>query len=180
MIFTDINGIDTEFEIELLSYDNRILLDKFSCGNSALDDAFRNECLNDFSSVTKLAVNVHTKEVICVYSLNCSAMILTNYGKHYPAPAVEIKYFAVNEKYQNVRAFEQDDGCLSSFILYDLMSKIYDFTDEICGANFILLYSTPVGERFYKRCGFVDFPVDIMRNDSRYLEGCIPLCFKLR
>lgn len=180
MTFIDIDNNTIEYSEEQLTSENTSLLDNFSCGNSELDRVFKNECANDFSSVTKLIINNRNADVICVYSLNCASMILENHKKHYPAPAVEIKYFAINEKYQDIKSLDIDEGCLSSVILYDLMAQIFTFTDEICGANFVFLYSTPMGEKFYRKCGFVDFPIDVWQNDSRYLEGCVPLCFKLR
>ena len=160
--------------------ENQYLLDAFSCGNSGLDDTFRTSCADDETAVTKIVINNDNNDVICVYSLNCASMILENYGKHYPAPSVEIKYFAVNSKYQDLKAIDEDDGCLSNVIFYDVMRHIFDFTDDICGANFVLLYSTPEGESFYRKCGFIDFPLEVWRNDSRYLDGCVPLYFRLR
>ena len=180
MTFTDIDNNVLKLYEKQVFPESAPLLNNFSCGNTVLDDIFKNECANDFSSVTKIIVNAQSEEIICVYSLCCASMILENHNKHYPAPAVEIKYFAINTKYQDIKSKDKDDGCLSSVILYDLMAQILFFTDEICGANFVFLYSTEEGESFYRKCGFVDFPIDVWRDDSRFLDGCIPLCFKLR
>lgn len=180
MTFTDIDDNVLKLYEKLITPENNLLLNDFSCGNPVLDNVFKNECANDFSAVTKIIVNAQSEEIICVYSLNCASIILESHNKHYPAPAVEIKYFAINTKYQDIKSKDKDDGCLSSVILYDLMAQILSFTDEICGANFVFLYSTEEGESFYRKCGFVDFPIDVWRDNSRFLDGCIPLCFKLR
>ena len=156
------------------------MLDNFTCGNTELDETFKKKCVYDESAVTKIVINTQNQEVICVYSLNCASLILENHKKHYPAPAVEIKYFAVNTKYQDLKSLDPDEGCLSTVIFYEVMRQIFDFTDNICGANFVFLYSTPEGEPFYRKCGFNDFPINVWKNNSRYLDGCTPLYFKMR
>ena len=54
---------------------------------------------------------------------------------------------------------------------------IPDFTDNICGASRIILYSTPEAVGFYKSSGFEEFFKDFLINNSSYLEGCTPLIF---
>ena len=169
-----------EFEYIPLTQENKDLLNDFSCGNDELDKAFRQDCINDTSSVTNLVVDKENNKVICVYSLNCASIIGCNEGKHYPRSAVEIKYFAMNIDYQDIKSDDEDEGCLSSAILYDINAKIFLFTENFCGAEFIFLYSTPEGEPFYRKCQFDDFPIEILRNNDPYLEGCIPLCLKIR
>ena len=179
MEFVDIENNCYNFVINLLDDENINLLDDFSCGNDVLDEKFRKDCTYNPSFVTSLVINNSTKEIVCVYSINCASLILESHGKHYPTPAVEIKYFAMNIKYQDIKAFDEE-GCLSNIILYDLIAQIFSFTDNICGANYVFLYSTPEGEPFYRKCGFIDFPKDAWNSDSSFLEGCIPLYLKLR
>lgn len=169
-----------EFDYTPLTQENKDLLNDFSCGNSELDKTFRYNCVNDTSSVTNLTIDKENGKVICVYSLNCASIIGCKEGKHYPRSAVEIKYFAMNIEYQDIKSDDEDEGCLSSAILYDISAQIFRFTEDVCGADFIFLYSTPEGEPFYRKCQFDDFPIEFLRNDDPYLEGCIPLFLKIR
>ena len=167
-------GRDLKINKRLLLNENVHLLKSFSCGNEIIDEHIRNGT-NDFSTVTKMYIDIEKNAVVCVYSLSCSSMIIESYKKHYPAPAVEIKTFAVDSTYQNIPYSENhDDGVLSDWLLSDVMGEILGFTDDICGANLIILYSTNEGEPFYRRNGFKSFLENAWRDNDRYLDGCTP------
>ena len=164
----------------LLTIDNAYLLNSFSCGNEVMDEHIRNSA-NDLATVTKMFVDTDNDSVVCVYSLSCSSMIIESGEKHYPAPAVEIKTFAVDTTYQNIPYSEDyEDGVLSDWIFSVVIGEILSFTDDICGANLVLLYSTDEGEQFYRRNGFMDFIETAWRDNDRYLDGCTPLYLRIR
>lgn len=174
-------GNSIEVDYQYLSNDNKDLLNSFSCGNEVIDEYIKKYCLNDYSSVTHIIVNSVNKEIICVYTLCCSSMILESYSKHYPTPAVELKFFAVDKKYQDMPYSEdKEDGCLSNVLLSEVTRLVMDFTDDYCGANLLVVYSTDEGVPFYKKNGFRDFPEIAWRDDSRFLDGCTPLFLTLR
>ena len=37
-----------------------------------------------------------------------------------------------------------------------MISKIYEFTEEICGADKVILYAVPKARNFYEKNGFVE------------------------
>ena len=95
-------------------------------------------------------------------------------------PAVEVKNFALNEKYQNM-PYEDDasKGVLADYVLADLIISIIDFTDYICGASRIILHSTPGAHEFYIRNKFKDFEEFMIPEKKMYLEDCIPMFLNL-
>lgn len=174
-------GEDIHFIFEKLCNNNNWLLDNFTCGNRQIDLDVR-KLLNDPKTVTNLVINANNNDVVCVYSLSCSGYVVTLQNKNYIYPAVEIKYFVIDKKYQNIpfyRFDDNDDDCISHKIFCKVIATINNITDQYCGADKIILYSTDVGVKFYARSGFVDFKSYMMRNDDSYLDGCTPMFYDL-
>lgn len=175
-------GQNIKLDWVILDKDNVDLLDSFSCGNDGIDEYITEKSYSDLMAVTKMILNSENNDVICVYSLCCSSFIMgcTN-GKYHPYPAVEIKIFAVNKKYQDMRYSEDpDEGCLSNFILNRIIGEIFDFTDNVCGANIVLLYSTDEGYSFYKGNGFKDFVELAVTSSDRFVDDCHPMFMAIR
>lgn len=152
----------------------------FDCGNEALNQYLYERGYDDPTAVTYVALCTDNEDIIGYFSLSCGAIYqkissdpIEKY-EHYPA--VEIKNFAVDIKYQHIQ--DKDGDTLSSLILQYVKQKlIMDFTENICGANRILLYSVPDAVGFYKRAGFVDFARGFIKSNIRFLEGCWPLVY---
>ena len=177
----NIYGKQIKVSYELLTVDNANMLLMVNCGNEALDGHIQSHCANDYSMVTKLILNSKNNDLIGIYSLSASNLIWISHGKHYEAPAIELKFFVINSKYQDMPYSEdKEDGCLSSNILSYVINDIMNFTDNFCGANFITLYSTDIGLKFYLQNGFQEFPSETWKNDDRFLEGCTPLLLRIR
>lgn len=177
----EVYGKDIKVTYELVTPEKSSKLQNVQCGNEALDEYIAEHCGFDFGMVATLILNSDNNDVIGVYSLSASSMIYESHKKHYEIPAIEIEIFAINKKYQDIPySKNKEDGCLSNNILSDLCCSILEFTDNVCGANFIKLYSTPDALDFYKRNGFVEFPEEMWRNDKRFLDGCTPLYMKIR
>lgn len=151
--------------------------DRFDCGNEVLNNYLYASGYSDPDAVTYVVINENKHDIVAYFSLSCGAVyhkIYENRIEHYPA--VEIKNFAVDTKYQHM---EDDDGdtlalTILEYIKYNL---IMDFTESVCGASRIILYSVPDAVNFYKKAGFKAFVEDFIKNNMMYLEGCIPLIF---
>ena len=64
--------------------------------------------------------------------------------------------FAIDERYQHLPySAEKEDGTFSDYIFRFVISKIYEFTEEICGADKVILYAVPKAKNFYEKNGFV-------------------------
>ena len=113
-------GENLDLEFEPLDKDNINDIKLFDSGNIVLDDYFKKEAINDTTSKTFIVSGKlnGTKEVVGLYTLCCSGYIIYSQGKYYIYPAVEIKYFAIDKKYQDV-LYSEDPGdeCLSGLIL---------------------------------------------------------------
>lgn len=174
-------GKDIRYKFKKLSIHNHYLLKKFHCGNEQIDDDLRSKVLNNPQMTTFLVINSDKPEdIICIYSLSCSGYVCNLYSKIYVYPAVEIKYFAISKEYQDIRFSDEiDDGCLSNMILYEIINDIMDFTDNYCGADKIILYSTPQAIEFYEKCGFQKFTEFMVKSEDLYLDGCVPMYMDL-
>lgn len=165
---------------------NKLILSNFHSGNDSIDSYFKGKCeaITDTSAKSFVVTNDNTQNgmpsVIGVYSLCCSGYVIDSHNYFYIHPAVEIKYFAINEYYQDIQYSENtEEGCLSSNILATIIGRIISFTDSYCGANKVILYSVPEAEFFYQHMGFHLFANYMLKNNERYLEGCIPMYLDL-
>lgn len=160
-------------------YMNKIC--KFKCGNDEMDKYLKDKALSDLDSgdgTTKVVINDNNDEVIAYYTLNCSAIVVNSHKKKYYSPAIEIKMFALSEKYHKYQ-IDEDENYISDLILCNIISEINDFTRQTCGAKSIILYSVDDAKHFYSRNSFECFEPYMEQNNDRYLEGCTPMFFTL-
>lgn len=69
--------------------------------------------------------------------------------------AIEIKMFAVNEKYQDVFfEYEGEDLPISAWIMRSIIDFAYSLMNEVIGFKALFLHSLPEAEKFYKANGF--------------------------
>lgn len=69
--------------------------------------------------------------------------------------AIEIKMFAVDEKYQDVFfEYEGEDLPLSAWIMRNIIDYSYSLMNDVIGFKALFLHSLPEAEKFYKANGF--------------------------
>lgn len=69
--------------------------------------------------------------------------------------AIEIKMFAVNEKYQDTfYEFEGEDLPVAAWIMRSIINYADNLSNSVLGFKAILLHSVPEAEEFYKTNGF--------------------------
>ena len=69
--------------------------------------------------------------------------------------AIEIKMFAVNEKYQNkFFVYEGEDLPISAWVMRSIIDFAYSIMNEVIGFKALFLHSLPEAENFYKMNGF--------------------------
>lgn len=173
-------GKEIKARVEMLTSSNVGLLKNYDCGNKGMNETFRFELSQDTMSVSFIVIDNNTNNVICVYSLSCASIVLEIDKRHNMYPAVEIKFFALDIDYQHM-PFDNDGRKekLSDVIFAYIINSITHFTDTQCGADVVILYSTPNAVRFYKHFGFMKFPTDYLTNDIKYLTGCTPMYMRL-
>ena len=86
---------------------------------------------------------------------------------------------AANEEDSKEDSEDADEGNLSDMLFSDIISYIYDFTDNQCGADKIILYSVPNAKNFYQRNGFCEFQEFMKPSTSWFTDGCIPMYMDL-
>lgn len=174
-------GKNLDLKFESLGENNIAKIKSFHSGNDVLDKYFKQEAIKDTTSKTFLILDTldNIEEIVGLYTLCCSGYIIESHDKYYIYPAVEIKYFAMNDKYQDILFSNEQDDCLSGCILSVIIGYIMNFTENYCGANKIILYSVPNAVNFYKRSGFKPFENYMLKSNERYLEDCTPMYFDL-
>ena len=131
---------------------------------------------------------MNTGKVVCYYTLSCASISLHRWSlfKHKAMmfPAVEIKMFALDKDFKHKYYSRQEEinkGLkISDVIFKDVLREIFDFTEKICGATHVILYSVPNYVGFYSRNGFSCFDNNCIINADKYLRGCIPMYAKLK
>lgn len=69
--------------------------------------------------------------------------------------AIEIKMFAVDEKYQDVFfEYEGEDLPISAWIMRSIIDYAYCLLNDVIGIKALFLHSLPEAEKFYKANGF--------------------------
>lgn len=164
---------------KLLTKDDISLIKSFDCGNEVINDYLKEHAYNDPQSATFVIYDTEVNQAISYYSLSCSGFVINQNSHILIYPAVEIKMFAVDDKYKHIPFSQDDDFTLSDYIFCSVISKIYDFTENECGADKIILYSVPKAENFYRKNGFIRFHEFMLKSESMFLNGCIPMYMDL-
>lgn len=69
--------------------------------------------------------------------------------------AIEIKMFAVDERYQDVfYEYEGENLPVSAWIMRSIIDYTYSLMNEVVGVKALFLHSLPEAEKFYKANGF--------------------------
>ncbi|MBR6836695.1 MAG: hypothetical protein IKM72_11940 [Oscillospiraceae bacterium] len=165
-----------------ITEDNKELTLGFDCGNETMNKYLKEKSYEDTKATTFIIKNNDDNTVICYYSLCCSGLVInTNDGNLFSMyPAVEIKMFAVDEKYQHIPYYNEPDTCsLSDMLFYDVIGHINEFTENECAADKIILYAVPKAESFYSRNMFKKFEEYMKPASSWFTDECIPMFMSL-
>mgnify|MGYP004545229193 CR=1 FL=1 len=175
-------GKDIEYRMELLDENNSYLINNFNCGNEEISDFLNKKALS--SEYLKTYIFISENEVIAFVTLACSGIRHSYQGTKAMLSAIEIKYFAMSEKYHSVlydeiSYDENKNYTLSDQILSDVLRFCHKIKEEILGAQYIVLYSVPKALHFYKANFFQEFDEFMEEENLRYLDGCIPMYMEL-
>lgn len=183
-MISKITEFDSEFNIVKIDECNPEYITRFTCGNEEIDKYLKYKACGDLEhgiGVTKVFISNKNKEIIAYYTLNASAIVAKNGTRGNYSSAIELKMFAVNKKYQKQK-YSKDVECnltISDFILASVIKSITHIVENNCGANSIILYSVDTAVDFYKKNFFELFEEFMMTDSSNYLDGCVPMWFKL-
>lgn len=157
------------------------LLSNFRSGNDSIDKYFKCQAKDDAEAVTYCFIDENKNELIALSTLSCNGIIIKANSLIQTVPAVEIKYFAVNEDYHS-KPIPIDNELMSGEIYnwsdycFDItIRKIVEFTCNYCGAGRVFLYSVEKAIHFYERKGMKRFTGYMHKDDRNYLDGCTPM-----
>ena len=155
----------------------------FRCGQDYIDHYFSTKMLKDDDAVSYCFWTDDKKqELVGIASLSCSGIIVKSLESYNISPAIEVKIFAVDEKYQH-QVFpdaDEDNGHWSDYCWYYLLSEIiYSIAESVCGAKHVVLYSLPDAVSFYRRNGLQTFAELMTKPSNMLIEGCIPMFLNL-
>lgn len=166
--------------IELLTDSNRGLLKDFNAGKSKDDIAFTTfvteiaeSFRENYDGVTYLILNQEEdeKDVVGYYTISTKSLLLEDVieedGQRDVAileiPALEIKMFAVDEKYQDIFfEFENVQKPVSAWVFEEILRRLDEFA--LCNVSYkaVFLRSVKKAEEFYLRNGFNYFSTTML------------------
>ena len=162
-------------KIEKISVHHDEVVSGFDCGNEEINYYLKEKAYIDYDCVTHLILSDDSQICMGYFSLSCAAVYMNDGYKIHTKPAVEIKYFAIDKKYQGVKL---NDNTYANIILNKVIGDIiFGFTEDVCGASRIILYSTPLAVNFYRKAHFVEFDDSFFIDQSSYLDECIPMIY---
>lgn len=172
-------GSDLSLSLENLS---KKIIDQyeFNCGNEYINSCY-SKSMDNIETADFVFIDTNKNDIVAYFSLTCSAiMVEMEKSAINLVPAVEISIFALAVDYQGMPMTDKRTSSkLSKFLFEMIINRVYDFTEEYCGAGRVVLYSVPKAYNFYKKFGFSDFS-SIMRGDaSTALKDCIPMYYIL-
>ena len=152
------------------------LIAVFSCGSAELDRKLSEIRYDD--DITGYAfIDNEARRIIGYCAFSTSGLTLSNGRERITYPAVEIKYFAIDEAYQHRQYSEEMN--FSDYIFSKVIAHLYDINDNVIAIKYVLLYSVPAAVNFYKRNFFQEFAPYMENDNYRYITGCVPLYYPL-
>ena len=173
-------GQQINYTIEKLSPDNGKLLGDFSCGNEVIDHYLYEDAIKDTSSICYVCIDSSSNEVIGFAALSCSGIHFEVDSMRKTIPAIQITYFAIDIKIQDLLYDDKDDHFyFSDMFLCDMIKMCRDITENYIGAEYIILYSVPDAKHFYERNMFEDYTQYMKSDRYAYLDDCVPMFMQL-
>ena len=173
-------GTDIQFEIARLNKDNFKYIKNFSCGNSSIDEYLKERAMNDAFGTTYIVIDNTTLSVVGYCTMCCSGLTHKYQNNIHTIPAIEIKYFAIDASYQNLRYDDWDEHYyFSDYIFQCFMNMCSDISETTLAAKCIILYSVKEAVAFYRRLGFDNFSKFYEPDIYRYIEDCTPMYIEI-
>ena len=176
-------GKDIHFDIQLLSDENYRYIEAFNCGKDKINHFFSHRALNDKTSVTCLFIDTDSDKLAACLTIVCSAIFIIDESDDRSStliPAMEILYFAVDVKYQDLQYSRDAKFPVLSDVIFDvILDKLYTISNNTIGAAKIVLYSVSDAVNFYTRHGFRCFYSDMLGDQGYYVSNCTPMFFDI-
>ena len=154
------------------------MLHNFKCGYTYIDQYLQEEASTDIERVTYVYFNEHEHDPVACLTIECSAIYFQRKGKNDKSnfqSAIEIDYFALNDKYQHLKMSKGSRYTLGDYIFTDALLLLKEISQKTIGAAKVVLYSVPDAVRFYQRNGFSYFDENMTADSWRFVAECEPM-----
>ena len=178
--------MEIKYSINEISSVNDRLIEEFSCGNMVIDNCLKKARVS--AGATLVVIDEIAGHIVafCTYTTSGLSKMVSDYVNNkcikyrVTYPAAEIKYFAVDEKYQHMSYDNEDDNYkISDHFLCEIIRRLSVISDKIIYFEYVILYSVPDAVSFYKRNNFEEF-TEYMEHDAHYhIENCTPMFLAL-
>lgn len=174
-------GKDIDIAFLTLDYQCKKYLKSFSCGNSEIDRYFHYHALDDPDTITYMFIDKCKDIAITLVSVSCSKIDYWQDKKYLNStPAIEIKYFATDERYHSLPFRSKDDNVtLSKSIMSKMICYISENISTKIGASKIILNSVEDAIHFYQDCYFNIYDSNMDIDYSCLNDGLTPMYFNL-
>ncbi len=174
-------GQDIPIRMEVLTAKNKKYTESFLCNNPSIDHYFHKMAHLDEASVTYLFIDKEKDLLISCLTLSCSAIFTASEEAVQSTlfSAIEIQFFAVDERYQHLPYQKGAKLSLSHYLFEFVIDYIGEISHKYVGAAKIVLYSVPEAIKFYQRCKFKEFGEHMYGDKGTFLDGCTPMYFDL-
>lgn len=154
----------------------------FECGLPYLDKYIQNKAIEETENgiaTTKVVIGSNGN-IIGYYTISCSAIIDIAGGEMEYLSAIELKMFAINNKFRGKLYPDEyfNDHKYSEIVLWKAIEDIDSIRRKHIGAKYIVLYSVPHAVKLYDNNGFSEFTEYMARNKDEFLKGCTPMFLK--
>ncbi len=167
---------NSEYCFKEISSVNIELIEDFSCCSIELDKKLLQMKKHNEGITIVLIDNINNCIIgYCTYTTSGLKIGDQNYNITYPAS--EIKFFAIDEKYQHKEYDEYFK--ISDLMLCEIIKRLFEISEDIIYFEYVLLYSVPNAVSFYERNGFRKFSEYMVSDSYMYIDGCIPMFLTL-
>jgi len=160
-------------------YKNETEIQNFNCGkytsfNNYLKEKKYKEYKEDAKAVIHYVIDAENEALIGYFSLAASAVFVGDKLAATIIPAIELKMFAIDEKYQGKGLSGKILGSMYDIVKYYAMNYV--------GAKMLVLYAIPETEdpivvKMYKKSGFAEMELDssMYRFKDDFNNQCVPM-----
>ena len=172
-------GSEYHITVRRIEPSDEHMLSGFDCGNGSINEFLKTNSIGSDRDVTYIFLDEENNTVIGFCSLCCSGITINAEtridGKFTTImPAVEIDFFAVDERYRSIKYDEKSTRyeTLSAALFAMMLKHIETISNEYVGATHICLYAVPKAVHFYERLNFKKFEPYMHRDNAPFIDGC--------
>ena len=197
VVWTFMYGQEIEYKLVKLDRvtDVNRLIARFDCDNLMLNYYLGTQALHDTEHTTYLFVSPDDSEMYGYVSFQCSGLSTLTQDEHkwrITSPAIQISYFALETVYQHL-LYRPDVAhlYLSDMMIQDVISLLANIATQTVAAKYLIAYSLPTAEKFYRRNGFKAFSEYIstipstdkvkkaVADESQFIQECVPMFLEI-